>query len=156
MTTINIANEQEMAHLAAKIAPQLANGDVILLNGTLGAGKTAFARALIRHLCNDENTIVPSPTFTLVQHYETANGNTVHHYDLYRLPEKEAEDEIIELGFEESLDEAITLIEWPERLGYLLPKNRVEITIKHGQNETERSITISPFGTAQDKEWIAH
>ncbi len=154
VTTITIKDEQETAALAQKLAPQLAAGDVILLNGTLGAGKTAFARALIRALCRDADTVVPSPTFTLVQHYETPDGMAIHHYDLYRLPETEAEDEIIEIGLEESLSDALTLIEWPERLGYLTPKNRVEITLKHGHNENERIAEITSFGQSTNRKWI--
>lgn len=111
------------ASLARRLAPLLASGDVLLLTGDLGSGKTSFARALIQALpgpggsdCSGEE--VPSPTFTLVQVYERAVAE-IWHFDLYRLGQPE---EIYELGWEEALGEAILLIEWPERLGALTPE----------------------------------
>lgn len=106
-----ISSPAELKELAASLARLARTGDVFLLQGDLGAGKTEFARAFIQSLCGDE-TEVPSPTFTLLQVYESPRG-LIHHYDLYRL---ESPDEVWELGLEEALSDAMTLIEWPERL----------------------------------------
>jgi tRNA threonylcarbamoyladenosine biosynthesis protein TsaE len=103
-----------------KIAGALANvaepGDVFALSGELGAGKTTFARGFVRALTGADED-VPSPTFTLVQTYDTPKGD-VWHCDLYRLARP---DDAIELGLEDAFVSAICLIEWPERLGRLLP-----------------------------------
>ncbi|MCC6597900.1 MAG: tRNA (adenosine(37)-N6)-threonylcarbamoyltransferase complex ATPase subunit type 1 TsaE [Alphaproteobacteria bacterium] len=105
--------EDETALAAAALAADLRAGDVIFLRGNLGAGKSVFARALIRTLMDSPLLEVPSPTFTLVQTYETALLQ-VYHYDLYRI---EDPDEIFELGWEDCLREGVTIVEWPERLG---------------------------------------
>jgi tRNA threonylcarbamoyl adenosine modification protein YjeE len=97
--------------LAACCTPHLRKGDLIVLQGELGTGKTTFARALIRCLLGDQTIQIPSPTFSLVQHYETADGLKIAHYDWYRLRH---EDEIAELGFDEDRAMAVTLVEWPE------------------------------------------
>ena len=104
--------------------------DIILLNGTLGMGKTVFARALIRALTHAPELEVPSPTFTLVQTYDSQNG-PIHHYDLYRLEDPE---EIFDLGWEDSLADAITIVEWPDRLGPYKPARTLDITILAGDN----------------------
>ncbi len=109
-----ISSLSELKNFAASLAELARMGDVFLLQGDLGAGKTEFARAFIRSLCGDE-TEVPSPTFTLLQVYE-ANRELIHHYDLYRL---ESSEDVWELGLEEALSDGITLIEWPERLPHL-------------------------------------
>lgn len=101
--------------LAARIAAGLRTGDCVALKGDLGAGKTTLARAILRRLGVTEH--VPSPTFTLVQSYETARG-PVFHFDLYRV--KDAR-ELEELGFDEAIDTGIALVEWPERAGDRLP-----------------------------------
>ena len=104
------------------------------------AGKTVFARALIRGLAGDPGLEVPSPTFTLTQTYETPQGS-VHHYDLYRL--SHAED-IYELGLEDSLEAAITIVEWPVRLGALAPARRIDVHITSpGDGPTSRAIVIT-------------
>ncbi len=114
--------------LAERVAPLLRAGDMLLLNGDLGCGKTSFARALIRALPGPEGEDlheeeVPSPTFTLVQIYERRVA-PVWHFDLYRLS---AADEIYELGWEEAEGRALCLIEWPERLGTLAPKTALTL-----------------------------
>lgn len=118
-------SESETARFAASLAPQLRQGDIILLHGTLGAGKTVFARALIRALTGENNLEVPSPTFTLVQTYDTPLG-PLWHFDLYRLKDSE---EIYELGWEEAMSGGLALIEWPERLGSLCPPARLDIRL---------------------------
>lgn len=115
----DLADEAAMAALAGRIAGYLEPGEVIALAGDLGAGKTTFARALLRTLGVTEE--VPSPTFTLVQAYETAYLPVLH-TDLYRIAE---EAELEELGLEDALDYAAVLIEWPDRLGTRLAPGRV-------------------------------
>lgn len=125
--------------LAAQLAPLCQPGDVVALSGDLGAGKTVFARSLIRTLCGNE-TAVTSPTFTLVQTYETKGGKALWHFDLYRL---EHADDLLETGLEEALDHAITLIEWPQIAGSLLPDNRLQVDITHASAEYEDARIIS-------------
>jgi tRNA threonylcarbamoyladenosine biosynthesis protein TsaE len=130
-------SEEETAQAARKMAAELRSGDVLLLRGELGAGKSIFARALIQSLCGEE-TIVPSPTFTLVQTYE-APEFTLWHFDLYRL---NAAEEVYELGIEEALQRGVCLIEWPDRLGVHLPKTYREIELNYGSHPNERLIII--------------
>jgi tRNA threonylcarbamoyladenosine biosynthesis protein TsaE len=106
--------------LAAKARP----GDVLLLSGPLGAGKSSFARAFIRACSGDPDLEVPSPTFTLLQNYETKSG-LISHYDLWRLS---GPDGLAELGWDEALA-GIVLVEWPDRLGWLTPAEALRIDI---------------------------
>ena len=112
--SIYLADDSATARLGEKIAAALCAGDVVALSGPLGAGKTALARAAIARLTGRAEA--PSPTFTLVETYETAKF-PLFHFDFYRL--EKAED-VFELGFEDAL-EGVCLIEWPERIGALLP-----------------------------------
>jgi tRNA threonylcarbamoyladenosine biosynthesis protein TsaE len=114
-----LADETATEQLGANLAARLKPGDVVGLKGELGAGKTTLARAILRAAAGDPTLIVPSPTFTLVEVYETPQG-TYWHFDLYRL---EAPEQVFELGWEEARAEGIILLEWPERLGALLPKH---------------------------------
>jgi tRNA threonylcarbamoyladenosine biosynthesis protein TsaE len=114
-----LADETATERLGATLAARLKPGDVVALRGDLGAGKTTLARAILRAAANDPALIVPSPTFTLVEVYDTPLG-TYWHFDLYRL---EAPEQVFELGWEEARAEGIVLIEWPERLGPLLPRH---------------------------------
>jgi tRNA threonylcarbamoyladenosine biosynthesis protein TsaE len=114
---------------------------VVCLEGDLGAGKTAFARAAVRALTGDPDEEVPSPTFTLVQTYPTPAG-TVWHFDLYRLSGPE---EVYELGWEEARADGIVMVEWPGRLGPLLPARRVDVTIG-GAGEGPRRIVVERRG----------
>lgn len=109
--------------LGARLAPLLRARDVVALQGDLGAGKTTLARGLLRALAGAPDMEVPSPTFTLVEVYEFS-ALAVWHFDLYRL--KRPED-AWELGLEQALGEAVSLIEWPERLADLIPAERLEI-----------------------------
>jgi tRNA threonylcarbamoyladenosine biosynthesis protein TsaE len=146
--TLNIENEQGLAAVAAHLAPLLKNGDTVTLQGSLGAGKTAFARTLINVL-SPVTVEVPSPTFTLVQVYDLPELS-IWHFDLYRLEEKEAD--ILELGWEEARRFGVALVEWPDRLGGLLPKDRLEINIAFGKDsENSRLMTFSPYGSWQSR-----
>jgi tRNA threonylcarbamoyl adenosine modification protein YjeE len=107
-TTVTLNDEAATAALGARIAGGLRRGDVVLLKGELGAGKTALARAILRKLGVD--TYVPSPTFTLVQAYETPKL-TVSHFDFYRILKP---TELFELGLDDALEEGAALVEWPE------------------------------------------
>ena len=131
-------SESETIAAAKTLAPTINPGNIILLNGTLGAGKTVFARALIRALCNNDSLEVLSPTFTLLQTYENDEGE-IHHYDLYRLEDPE---EILQIGWEDSLAQAITIVEWPERLGPHKPTEALDITITIDENTNNRQIEI--------------
>lgn len=113
---------------AARLAPLLRPGDTLLLSGPIGAGKTTFARALIRAATGNPDEDVPSPTFTLVQTYPTRRGE-IWHADLYRLSHA---GEALELGLDEAFDGAICLIEWPDRLGDLAPAGALGITLAAG------------------------
>ncbi|MHA6324497.1 tRNA (adenosine(37)-N6)-threonylcarbamoyltransferase complex ATPase subunit type 1 TsaE [Roseivivax sp. CAU 1753] len=121
--------------LARKIAPALGPGDVILLAGGIGAGKTHFARALIQSRL-DRPEDVPSPTFTLVQVYDTDRGE-IWHADLYRL---DGPDSVIELGLTEAFDTAICLLEWPDRLGDLAPPGALSLSFSDGATVDARRV----------------
>lgn len=105
--------ETAMGSLAAQLWPFLSAGDVVALTGDLGAGKSTFARALIRAAMGSSDMDVPSPTFTLVQKYDPAEGPTLQHADLYRI---EDPDEVQELDFEGALADSALLVEWPDRM----------------------------------------
>lgn len=140
--TYLIKNEEEWAEIVKDIVPMLKKGGVVTLLGTLGAGKTTFARYLMREIAG-EPIDVPSPTFTLVQEYDLPNLS-IWHFDLYRLEEKEAD--ILELGWEEARRYGVALVEWPERLGNLLPKDRLEIKIDFDEvEENARTVTITQY-----------
>jgi tRNA threonylcarbamoyladenosine biosynthesis protein TsaE len=125
------ATERFAAVIAAAVRP----GDAILLTGPLGAGKTAFARAFLRAAASDPALDVPSPSFTLVQTYETRAG-MVHHFDLWRLDGPAA---ITELGWDDALQD-IVLVEWPDRLGSFAPPDalRLEFALAEGDARTVR------------------
>jgi len=124
MRRFNLAHAAETTALGARLAKLAKPGVVFALIGPLGAGKTCLARGLIEALNPTSADEIVSPTFTLVQTYDTAAGE-VWHFDLYRV--KHAE-EIIELGFEDARAE-ICIIEWPERLGRYLPAARIDVTL---------------------------
>lgn len=116
MAEIITQSEADTRALAAKVAGDARTGDCFALRGDLGAGKSVFARGFIQALIGDAE--VPSPTFTLVQLYETPAG-PLYHFDLYRL---DGPDDVWELGWEEALAAGICLVEWPDKAGPYLPK----------------------------------
>ena len=128
--------------LAAAIAGAARIGDAIGLAGALGAGKTTFARGFVnaRAAASGAGPVaVPSPTFTLVQPYEIG-GAVIHHFDLYRV---ETPDDAIELGIEEAFATGIALVEWPERLGPLLPPGALLVTLRQGARADAREAEIA-------------
>jgi tRNA threonylcarbamoyl adenosine modification protein YjeE len=142
--TLEVARESEVLPLAGILAMTLQPGDVVALVGDLGAGKTTFARALIRELTGNPDQEAPSPTFTFLQTYESARFPIVH-ADLYRLADG---SELAELGFDELPEGSVLLIEWPERAPELLPENYWEIAfeVSPQQGEEYRKITITGHG----------
>ncbi len=138
MIVIDLPNEAATAALAARIAALARPGDVIALKGELGAGKTSFARAFIR--ARGGRGEVPSPTFTLVQVYELADA-AVWHFDGYRLRDPE---EAWELDIEDAFSAGISLVEWPERFGPLLPRRRLEIALSPGGAPPARRASLDP------------
>ena len=122
----DLLNEAATDQLGNDLSRALIKGDVLALHGDLGAGKTSLSRAIIRSLADDPDLDVPSPTFTLVQSYDTKLP--VAHFDLYRLNDA---SELDELGLDEALGIGIALIEWPERAGDTLPASTIHLAISH-------------------------
>ena len=122
--SVTLPNEQAMLRFMIDVAVALEPGDLVTLSGDLGAGKTTFARAMIRYLAGDETIEVPSPTFTLIQTYELPRFPLVH-VDLYRLS---GAAELAELGFDDLPEGSVVLMEWPDRAAGFLPQDRFDIT----------------------------
>jgi tRNA threonylcarbamoyladenosine biosynthesis protein TsaE len=142
---IDLPDETATAALAERLAGLAAPGDIIALEGDVGAGKTSFARAFIA--AKGAGAEVPSPTFTLVQTYR-AETATIWHFDLYRL---QSPDEAWELGIEEAFSEGISLIEWPDRLGSLLPPRRLDITLDFADLPQARQALLAVGDTWRDR-----
>ena len=128
---------EDTARFATLLGAQLAPGDVVLLEGDVGAGKTHFARSLIQSLLSHAED-VPSPTFTLVQTYPTELGD-IWHADLYRLT---STHEIEELGLVDAFETDICLVEWPDRLGPLVPAHGLTLSFMPAETETARHMTV--------------
>ena len=143
--TVALADEQATRALMVDVAAVIEPGDLITLSGDLGAGKTTFARALIRYLAGDAAVEVPSPSFTLMQAYELPRFTLVH-ADLYRLS---GPGELAELGFEDMPEGAVTLLEWPDRAAGALPADRLDIalTLSPAQGPNFRHARITGYGT---------
>lgn len=140
-----------MADFAASIAGVVHPGDCIALSGDLGAGKTSFARAFIRALAREPRLEVPSPTFTLVQTYETEPP--VAHFDFYRITDP---GEVDELGLAEALETGVALVEWPERAADALPSDTILIALAETDDPTTRALTLqAPAAFARRLEPIA-
>lgn len=123
--TIPLADEAATDRLAVRLAPHLQAGDSVLLEGPLGAGKSHFARALIRARLGYAEE-VPSPSFTLVQVYDDG-ATEIWHADLYRLSHP---DDVLELGLADAFATAICLVEWPDRLGPLAPPGALRLRLE--------------------------
>lgn len=132
-----LPDEAATIRLAQDIAAAILPGDMIAVEGDLGAGKTAFCRALIRSIAGDDDLEVPSPTFSLLQPYDLAIP--VRHFDLYRLADPEDLDEI---GFFDNHEQALTLVEWPSRAGTALPRHHMLLSMESLQDE-QRTMRFS-------------
>lgn len=126
---VSVPDLDALAALAAAIAAEARAGDLIALAGSMGAGKTTFARKFLDARASMAGAPppaeVPSPTFTLAQLYEIG-ADDIWHFDLYRI---KGPEECGELGFDEALDRGIVLVEWPDRLGPLLPADRLDLEL---------------------------
>lgn len=135
---IDLPSPEATSALARALGRTLAAGDVLLLEGGIGAGKTHFARSLIQSL-QDAPEDVPSPTYTLVQVYDTRGGE-LWHADLYRLT---GPDEVVELGLADAFESAICLIEWPDRLADLTPADALALRFADGPGDETRRLTLT-------------
>jgi tRNA threonylcarbamoyladenosine biosynthesis protein TsaE len=136
-----LADESATESLAVRLSAIARCRDVFALRGDLGAGKTVFARAFIRARTRPDEE-VPSPTFTLVQVYEPISqaDAAIWHVDLFRL---ETAEDALELGIEDAFGGCISLIEWPERLGRLLPERRLDLMLSPGPTADSRRVLIA-------------
>jgi N-acetylmuramate 1-kinase len=141
---IEVADETATAAFATDLASMLKNGDTVTLAGDLGAGKTTFARALIRALLDDPTVEAPSPTFTLMQIYEDGSTRIVH-ADFYRIG---SAAELSALGWEEAAEDAVVLAEWAERAPEILPPDRLDVRLSFSDADDRdaRRLTISGYG----------
>lgn len=149
--TKTLETAEDAAEFAAAFSTHLKGGDCVLLSGPVGAGKTHFARSVIQAMMARDGAVedVPSPTFTLVQMYETSAGE-VWHTDLYRLSHV---DELTELGLDDAFDTAITLVEWPDRLGDTRPVRHLDLTFSMPDTESDvRVLELVSVGAGW--EWL--
>ncbi len=135
---LHLKSPDETCDFARAIAPHLQAGDTILLSGGVGAGKSHFSRCLILSLLDNPED-VPSPTFTLVQTYEGRPGE-IWHADLYRLGDG---GDIDELGLADAFDQAVCLVEWPDRLGSAAPENALLLHLQDAGSDEERIAHLS-------------
>jgi tRNA threonylcarbamoyl adenosine modification protein YjeE len=133
-----LADDAATEALGAELAERLKPGDLVVLEGDLGAGKTALARAIIRRLAGDPTLDVPSPTFALVQPYDTAKG-LILHADLYRLGDPR---EVEELGLLDN-PEAIVLVEWAERSPEIMAAATLKVTLAIPPGGAGRLVTLT-------------
>ena len=149
--TKTLETAEDAAALATAFSTHLKGGDCVLLSGPVGAGKTHFARSIIQAMMARDGEVedVPSPTFTLVQVYETSVSQ-VWHTDLYRLTHV---DELAELGLDDAFDTGITLVEWPDRLGATRPVRHLDLTFSMPDIESDtRVLDVVSVGT--DWDWL--
>ena len=140
---IELADEAASEALASSLAMLMRRGDLVRIEGDLGAGKTTMARAMLRVLADDPELEVPSPTFTLVQIYDLRTVRAIH-VDLYRIDEPSGLDE---LGLEDELQTGVMIVEWPDKAGDRLPMTG--LTIQLEENDTGRLAVLTPL----DEDW---
>lgn len=136
--TLDLPDLAATEALGSRLAALLHPGDAILLEGPLGAGKSALARALLRAAAGDPDLEVPSPSFTLVQSYDTPIG-PIHHYDLWRLDQS---NDVVELDWDGAREDVV-LVEWPDRLGVLRPDDALTVALALGEAEDSRTATLT-------------
>jgi tRNA threonylcarbamoyladenosine biosynthesis protein TsaE len=141
-TTLFLDTPEAAAALGARVAKALRPGEAVCLSGPLGAGKTTLARGLVRALAGEDEE-VPSPTFTLVQFYDGPSFPLAH-FDLYRLKDG---NEAYELGLDEALSFGAAVIEWPERLGGALPRDRLDIELIPDPDGVSRRARLTGWGS---------
>jgi tRNA threonylcarbamoyladenosine biosynthesis protein TsaE len=134
-TVLHLPDLAATEALGARLARLMRRGDAILLDGPLGAGKSTLARALIRTATGDPALDVPSPSYTLVQEYDTPAG-PVHHFDLWRL---EGPAGVVELGWDEAR-RGIVVVEWAERLGALRPDDALAIAMQTVGDDARQAV----------------
>lgn len=134
--TLILENKEQTKKIATKLAKMVNLGDIITLSGNLGAGKTSFAQYFIKSL-SDLDIEVTSPTFNLLHVYQLKTIE-IWHFDLYRLKNS---DEVYELGIEDAFIKGVSLIEWPEIIQTILPKDRLDLRIDFSSNKDERILT---------------
>ncbi|RMH45804.1 MAG: tRNA (adenosine(37)-N6)-threonylcarbamoyltransferase complex ATPase subunit type 1 TsaE [Alphaproteobacteria bacterium] len=147
---MTLEGPEATAALAERLGGVLRSGDTLLLQGDIGAGKTHFARALIQSLQARHGAVedVPSPTFTIVQTYH-AGPLEIWHADLYRLADP---SELAELGLEGALSQALTLVEWPDRLGTMTPSRALWMSFRIPPDRPEaRIVEITPRGAGWER-----
>ena len=150
--TKTLETAEDAAALAVAFSTYLKGGDTLLLSGPVGAGKTHFARSIIQAMMARDGEVedVPSPTFTLVQVYETSVGE-VWHTDLYRLTHV---DELTELGLDDAFDTAITLVEWPDRLGAARPERYLDLSFSMPDIESDTRV-LELVAVGDNWDWLA-
>lgn len=148
--TIRCSTAEDIEALGEKISPHLGAGDVLLLRGDLGAGKTCFARGLIREKHQDTGMIVTSPSYLLDNTYDLEEGAKIHHMDLYRLPEG---CDMTILGIPQIFEDSLCLIEWPQRMSAdIYPQDYLDVELKILEDESrEIKFTASSQNAAR---WI--
>lgn len=144
LLSLFLPDEAATKAFGAALAQQLKDGDILALSGDLGAGKSTLARSIIQSLCDVDD--VPSPTFTFVQTYEGRQGENIWHFDFYRLDNPE---DAYELGIEEAFDGGLCLMEWPEKLGPLIPPQTVWLILE--KEEQGRRIALFASKTWEDR-----
>lgn len=128
-------NENDTINFACKLASYLQNGDIIILSGDLGSGKTKFTQGILRFFSLDSE--ISSPTFTIVNEYNAPNNTNIYHFDVYRLADI---DEFYALGGDEYFDNGICIIEWGELIESILPKNFLKITFERDSSNLDTRI----------------
>ena len=138
---INISEEKETKFVAEKFSKHIKLGNIILLSGNLGVGKTTFIKYILNSLQKNSNqpiTEVPSPTFNITNEY-VIGKILIKHYDLYRIKN---EKELVNLGIDENIENQITLVEWPEIIKSFSIKNCIKLIFEYNKNYTERYLSI--------------
>lgn len=128
-------NENDTINFACKLASYLQNGDIIILSGDLGSGKTKFTQGILKFFSLD--TEISSPTFTIVNEYNAPNNTNIYHFDVYRLADI---DEFYALGGDEYFDNGICIIEWGELIENILPKNYLKIVFERDSSNLDTRI----------------